>query len=111
MVGVPSLPVGQDDDARPRLPNHARDLQTVLPSILDAAVGKIQRPSPIDSQNLCRIIRFAGTIFRRAARAHFTLREVENARALPALRGFQQRAAAGLLDVVAVRGDGQHVQG
>ncbi len=38
------------------------------------------------------------------------LRQVEDARALPALRGLQQSSAASLLYIVAVRGDGKNVQ-
>ena len=107
---MPPLPVRKNDHPRPRLPNHARHLQPVLPGILDAAVGKIERSSPTDAQNLCCVVGFAGTIFRCAARPHLSLRQVENARALPAPRRFQQRTSAGLLHVVAVSGNGKNVK-
>ena len=46
-----------------------------------------------------------------AARAHLALREIENRRALPGARRLDERAAARELDVVAVRGDGEQVEG
>ena len=110
MVRMPPLPVGQNDHPRPRLPNHASDFQSVLPSVLDPTVRDVERSPPDHAQNLRGIVGLAGAVFGRAARAHLALRQVENARALPALRGFQQRPAAGLLDIVAVRGNGQDVQ-
>ena len=110
MIWMPPLPVGQNDHPRPRLPNHGGDLQPVLVGVLDAAVRNVERAPPTHAQNLGRVIGFARAIFRRAPRPHLALRQVEDARALAALRGLQQRAAAGLLYVVAVRGDGQDVQ-
>ena len=50
---------------------------------------------------------FAFAFFRRAARAHFAPGEIENPGAMPARGHLQQRAAAGLLRVVAVGGNGQ----
>ena len=110
MVRMPPLPVGQNNYARPRLANHARHLQPVLPRILYAAVGKIERPSPTDSQNLTSVVGLPGTIFCRAARSHFTLGQIQNARSLPALPGLKQRAAAGLLYVVPMSCDGQNIE-
>ena len=110
MIRMPPLPIRQNDHPRPRLTNHARHLQPVLPSILNATVRDVECPPPTHTQNLGSVGGFARAVFRRAARPHLTLRQVEDAGALPALRGFQERTAAGLLDVVAVRGDGQNVE-
>src|SRR6185312_8520634 len=52
---------------------------------------------------------FAGAVVGGAARAHLAAGEVEDGGAMPLLHRFEKRAAAGLLDVVAVRGDGEYV--
>ena len=62
---------------------------------------------------LCRRFgasRLARTICGTAARAHFALRQIEDAGAMASLRHLEQRAAAGLLHIVAVRGDGQNIE-
>src|SRR5579864_377348 len=108
---MPPLPVGKNDHSRTRLTNHGSDLQSVLPRVLDSPIGNVERPSPAGTKNLRRIVGLALTILGRTARAHLAAREIENASALPALCGFHQRATAGLLHVVAVRGDGKNIQG
>ncbi len=110
MIRMPPFPVGQDDYPRARLPNHGGDFQPVLLSVLHAPVRNVERPPPTHAKNLGCVIGFARAIFRRAPRPHFALRQVEDAGALPALRSLQQSSAAGLLYIVAVRGDGQDVQ-
>src|SRR5580698_10222768 len=90
--------------------DHARDFEPVLPSVFDTAVGKIVRSPPGDTENVCRVGSFARAIFGGAARSHFTLRQVKDAGALPALRHLRERAAAGLFYIVAVGGDGQNVE-
>jgi hypothetical protein len=49
-------------------------------------------------------------IFGGTARAHFPLREIEDAGPLPALRHLQEGTAASLLDVVSVRGYGKNFE-
>ncbi len=107
---MPSLPVRQNHHTWASLADHARDFEAVLPGIFDAAVGKIERPAPGDAENFCCVCRFARAIFGGAARSHFSLRQVEDAGALPALRHFHQSAAAGLFYIVAVRCDGKNVE-
>jgi len=60
--------------------------------------------APGNFQDARRLGRFAGAVFGGAARAHFTLREIENAGAVSALGHLEQSSAAGLFHVVAVRG-------
>src|ERR1700722_2097220 len=110
MIGMPSLPIRKNDHSRTRFANDAGHLQPILPGIFYAAVGKVERPSPADSKNLGGVICFAGAIFCGAPGPHFSLREIEDASAMPPSRGPQQRPAAGLLYVVAVWGNGQDVQ-
>jgi hypothetical protein len=111
MIRMPSLPVRQDDHPRTRLANHARHFEPILPSILDAAVWKIQRTSPTDAKDLGCVVCFPSAIICGTARAHLSLSQIENARSLPAPCGFQQSTAAGLFDVVTMRGDGKNVEG
>src|SRR5439155_15725890 len=81
-----------------------------LPSVLDAAIGDIERVPPGDTQDFGGFGSFPGAVFSCAARSHFTLGQVENACAMSALRHFEQRAAAGLFDVVAVGSNGEDVE-
>src|SRR5580700_7113570 len=100
------LPVWQNNHSWSRLANHVCDPQPVLPGVLDAPVRNVEGPAPARAQNLRRIGCLARPIVGGPARPHLALRQVEDAGALPALRSFQQSAAASLLHVVAMRGDG-----
>ena len=108
---MPALPIRQNHDAGTRLADDARHFQPILPGVFDSTVWNIKRPAPPRAENSCRVRGLAGAIFSAAARAHFTLRQVENAGALPALRHLQQRSAAGLLHVVTVRCNRKNVEG
>ena len=106
MVGMPSFPVGKNHHSRPLLAKHTNHLQPVFPGVLDPAVGNVESFPPRDAENLSRVGRFLGTIFGGAARSHLALRQIEDAGAIAALRHLEQSAAAGLFNIVAVRGDG-----
>src|SRR3984957_667809 len=110
MIRMPAFPVGKDHDSRSRLANHARDLQAVLPGVLNPPIRNVERAPPEDAKDLCCIVGFASAIFGGAARAEFALGQVKNPCALPALRRFEQCAAAGLFYVVAVGGDSQNIE-
>src|SRR5689334_16696482 len=103
------LPVRKDHDARSRLPDNACDLQPIFMGVLDAAIGDIERISPTGLQNARGVGSFAGAVICRSTGAHLATREVEDGGAIAALRHLEQRATAGLFDVIAVRGDGQNV--
>src|SRR5579862_7418870 len=107
---MPPLPVGQNHHARASLANHARNFEAILPSVFDASIRNVERSPPNRAKDFCRIRRLTRALFRCAASSHLALREIENADALPALRGPQQSASAGLLYVVAVSGDGHNVK-
>src|SRR4051794_24147400 len=107
---MPPLPIGQNHDAWARLPNHRSNLQPVIPGVLDATVRNVQRPPPADAKNVCGIISLAFPIFSAAPRTHFAAREIKDACPLPAFRSLEQRAAAGLLHIVAVRGNSEDIQ-
>ncbi len=110
VVGMAALPVRKDDHLRPGLADRARDLQAVLPGVLHAAVRDVERAAPPDAQDARRLFRLARTVLGSAARAQLALGEVEDAGAMAALRHLEQGAAAGLLHVVTVSGDGEDVQ-
>ena len=54
MVRVAALPVGKNHHTGPLLADDARDLQPVLPSVLYASVGDIERVTPGGLQDLGR---------------------------------------------------------
>ena len=85
---MPSLPIGQNQHPRTSLTNYGCDFQTILPGVFDAAIGNIEGTPPAHAQNLGRIGGLACALFRRSARSHLSLREVEDAGALSALCGF-----------------------
>ena len=109
MVRMAGLPVRQNQDSRPQLANDARDFQPVVVGVLDPAVRNIQRLPPAGFEDASRLVRFARAIFDRTARAHLALSEIENRSAVAALGHLQQRAAAGLLHVVAMGSDGKNI--
>ncbi len=109
MVGMAALPVGKDDDARAQAAKHGGNLQAVLVGVLDVAVGQVERLAVRNVQDAGCVGGFGGALGGGAAGAGLALREVEDAGAPAARVHGQQRAAAGLLDVVAVGGDGQDV--
>src|SRR6266404_4027454 len=104
-----SFPVRQDYDPRASFSDCARDFQPVLPGVLYAAVGNVERSAPGAPQNLRCGFSLSRSVISRAARTHLTLGQVEDAGALAALRHLQQRAATGLLDVITVGSDCQNV--
>ena len=110
MIRMPSFPVGKYYNSRPPLPEHARDLQSVLPRVFHSPIGDIESLPPRDAEYFRRIRGFAGTILGAASCSHFPLGEIEDSRAIAPLRHFEQRAPAGLLDVVAVGREGQNVE-
>ena len=111
MIRMASLPVRQNYYARPSLADDARHLEAIVPGIFHAAIGNIESSAPADTENPCRVGSLSGAIFGGTARAHFPLRQIEDAGPLPALRHLQERTAASLLDVVSVRGYGKNFEG
>src|ERR1700733_16197000 len=107
---MPPLPVRQNHNARPRLPNPAGDLKALFPRVLDAPAGNVEGPAPAHAENPGSVVSLARSVFGRSARAHFALGQIEDARALSALRRFQQSAAAGLFRVIAGGSDRQNVE-
>src|SRR4029077_9606647 len=106
-----SFPVGKNHDSWPRLANHPRNFEPVLPRVLHAPVRDVKRMPPAGAQDLRRVGGFTRPVFRCTAGTHLPLGEVENPRALATLRHLQQRAPTGLLYVIAVRSNCQNIEG
>ncbi len=109
MVRVPALPVGQDHHAGAQLTQHADDLQAVLPGVFHATVGQIERLTPAHFEDARSGVGLGGALRGRAAGAGFALRQVEDPGFQPERAHFEQRAAAGLLHIVTMGGDGEDV--
>src|ERR1035437_3136524 len=106
-----ALPVGKNQHPRTLFTDYAGDLQTILPGIFDAAVGNIESMAPGNFQDALGLVRFARAVFNVAARPHFALREVQDASAVFALGHLEQSSAAGLFYIIAVRGEGENIEG
>src|SRR5438552_2828632 len=78
---------------------------------LNIGVRNAERATVADLENFGGPGSFLDSRFGTAAGAHFAGSEVEDACFVALLRGFEQRAAAGQLDVVGMRGDGEDVEG
>src|SRR5437588_8021085 len=105
-----ALPIGKNHHSRLALAKYRGYLEPILPGVLDASVRNIEGAAPAYLENGGGGIGLASAISGAAARAHFALRQIEDAGAMASLRHLEQRAAAGLLHIVAVRGDGQNIE-
>ncbi len=106
---MPALPVRQDHHARPQLAQHANDLQPILEGVLHPAIRQIERLPPANSQDARCSFGFRGTLCSGAAGPRLALRQVQDAGLQAKRAHLEQRAAAGLLHIVAMRGNGQNV--
>ena len=105
-----ALPVGKNHHAGPKPPQHRGDLQPIFEGVLHVAVGQIERLAMRDAQDLRGGFGLGSALFGGATRAGLAARQVEDPSA-PAKRLLHQKsAAAGLLDVIAMRGDGKYVE-
>ena len=109
VVGMTSLERRRDHDARPEAADRPHEQLTRRRRVLDPRVGQPERLARAAADDLGGTLRFLPPQLGRAARAHLALREVDDRRALPRLGRLDERAAAGELDVVAMRGDGEEV--
>src|ERR1019366_4902039 len=100
------LPIGKNKHARAQLTNDTGDLEPVAKGVLDPAIGNVESPPPTDFEDARRLVGLARPVFNASASAHLALREVKDGGAVSALSHLEQRAAAGLLDVVAMGASG-----
>ena len=110
VVGMAAFPVRQDDGARAQRADAAGQGQLVVHAQLEVRVGQAEIFAVRDAQDARGGGGFAAASFLGAARAHLAFGEIEDAGATAEAARFDQRAAAGELDVVRMRGDGQQVE-
>src|SRR5437868_425985 len=110
VVGMTSFPVRKNYNARLRPADYSCDLQAIDPCVLDASIGNVECLTPSDTHKPSSFAGLAFTVRSRSARSHFATRQIEDPRTLALLRHLEQRAAAGLLHVVPVCGDGENIQ-
>src|SRR6266705_6112868 len=104
-----SFPVWKNNHARFLFADYLRDLEAVLPGVLHPAVRNIKRLPPSDFQYLRSGVGFASAILRRSTCAQLTFSQIKNPGGVAKACHFEQSPAAGLLHVVAVRGNGKYV--
>src|SRR6266568_983190 len=111
VVGMARLPVRQDDYARTNTTQNVDNLLPVVESVFDCAVGQVECIAPAYAQQSGSLGSFAAAIFRGATASGFTSRQIENRSAKAARGHAQQGSAAGLLHIIAMRRNGQHIGG
>jgi hypothetical protein len=111
MIGMAPFPIGKNQHARTLLTENTNHLQAILPGILDAAVRNIESLAPGNFQNARRFRGFAAAVVHSSARSHFALRQVEDTGAMSVLGHLEQSSGAGLLNIIAVRSQGENVYG
>jgi hypothetical protein len=103
------LPVGEDDNTWANLAQYSRNLFPVLHGVFDGAIGQVESIAPAYPKQLCRFCCFACTILGCAASSCLAAGQIEDGSA-QATRGHAQKsAAAGLLYVISVCRDCEHI--
>jgi phosphoribosylformylglycinamidine (FGAM) synthase-like amidotransferase family enzyme len=110
VVGVASLPVGEDHDARTQASQYGGDLEAIFLSILHVAVRKVEGFAVAYAEDFCGGFCLGSSLGSGAASARFAAREIEDAGAPAEGLLDQEGTAAGLLDVIAMRSDGKDVE-
>ena len=111
VIRVPSARCRCDHHARLERTDALGEREARVRRVGDAGVGQVEVLAQRHAHHARRRVRFAFADLGRAARAHLAGREVDDADALAALGVRDQRAAADEFDVIAVRTDGQQVEG
>src|SRR5258706_11561846 len=104
------LPVRQYHDAGAQFADFHRQGHARGNVVFETRVGKMHILALRDQHQPRRYFGLGYSLLRRAARAHIAGSEVEHPGAVSHLRHPDERAAAGLLDIVRMRGQGQHVE-
>lgn len=110
MIGVARLPVRDDHDARPQMPDLSRDGHARGDAVVQARVGKTEVAAPRHLENPRGLLGFRHADLRGTARSHVARGQIHDAGAIAHPGHFEQGSAARLLDIVRMRGDGQYVQ-
>src|SRR6478672_11569293 len=106
-----SLPIGKNHHPRPGPPNNLCNFEPIFPGVFDASVRNIKRLAPGDLQDLCCFQGFSFAIRSAPTRAHLAAGQIQNARAMAEFRHLEKGSAAGLFNIVAMRGDREDIEG
>jgi hypothetical protein len=109
MVGMAALPVGQDDYARAETAEDGGDFEAVGEGVFYVAIGEVEGLAVGDVEDSRGGVGFGFAVGCGASSAGFALGEIEDGGAPAAGLHGEESAAAGLLDVVAVGGNGEEV--
>jgi len=110
VVGVATLPVGEDDDAGAKAAEDGGDLEAVLEGVLDVAVGEVEGFAVCDVEDAGGGVGFGLALGCGAPGAGLALGEVEDAGAPASGVHREEGASAGLLDIVTVGSYGENVE-
>ena len=108
VVGMPPLERRRDHDARPIAADDPRERRRASRGVF--SIAGVRQPEILPraaADDLGGAVGLLSSQLGGAARPHLALRQVEDRGALPQPGRLDQRAAAGELDVVTVRGDGE----
>jgi hypothetical protein len=111
MVGMASDREGEDDDPGCEVPDFTDDDPTGALVVLQMGIAETGIAAFHHAEDLRGTNRFRRAQVRVAARARFTGREIQDARAISRVPRLEQRAGAGELDVVPMGGDGEKIDG
>ncbi len=110
MIGMPRFPIRQDHDARPQVANLNSQAHAHADGIFQTRIGKTQIAAPGQTHRAGGGVRFLQTNLGRSAAAHVAGRKIQHAGAIALLGHADQRAAAGLLHIIGVSGDGENIE-
>lgn len=110
MVRMAPLPIRQDNHSWPQTAEGLDDLEPVRLRVFDVAVGKIKRLAMGDPEDTGGLLGLGAALLGGAPGPGLPLGKVEDA-CLPSSRLHgKQRPAAGLFDVVTMRGDSENIE-
>ena len=109
VVGMAPLPIGKDDDAGAQAAEDGGDLEAVFEGVLDVAVGEVEGFAMGDAEDAGGGVGFGGTLGGGASGTRLAAGEIEDAGAPAEGLLDEEGASAGLLYVIAVGRNGQHI--
>jgi hypothetical protein len=110
VVGMAALPVGEDHDAGAEAAQDSGDLEAIFLGVLDVAVGEVEGFAMGDAEDGGGVGGFGSALGGGATGSGLSAGEIEDAGAPAEGLLDQKGAAAGLLDVIAMCGDGKDIE-
>src|ERR1700729_720594 len=106
---MPAGPVGKDHDARADVAQDLDNPEPILPGVLYATVGDVERLTPAGTEDAGRIGGFGCPLFGRPTRSGLATSQIQDGCRDAAGPHAQQRATAGLFYVVAMGRNGENL--